>query len=107
LRTKGGQEIPLNEAAQISWTRSFTALQRVDMVRTVNVSAHVLPGRANANQVMQDLRAERLPELMNKYPGLTHAPGGQQQTQQEAVMSLASGFIMALVAMFGLLAVAF
>lgn len=106
LRTPRNGEIPLSEAAEARWSRSFTRIQRVAMQRAVNVTAHVRPGEANANQVMDDLRANALAELTKKYPGLSHAPGGQQQMQMESVDSLTSGFTMALVAMFGLLAVA-
>lgn len=99
--------MPLRAAAKLSWDRSFTRIQRTNMQRTVNVTADVDPAVANANVVMSKLASEPLAELERNDPELSWAPGGEQKSEQESTEALSSGFSLALVAMFGLLAVAF
>jgi len=67
----------------------------------------VIPGRANANEVVQDVVSNVIPDLRSDYRGLTWALGGEQESQAETMGSLLSGFVMALIAMLALLAIAF
>lgn len=107
LRSPEGKEILLTEAADVRRGRSFTEIKRVDGQRVVNVTADVVDGVANANKVVADVVAEVIPGLQADYPGLRFAPGGQQRSQQETFGALGSSYLMALIAMFALLAVAF
>jgi multidrug efflux pump subunit AcrB len=107
LRTPLGGEVPLTQAARIERGRAYTAIKRTDARRTLNVTAEIIPGRANANEVVASLEATVLPQLVEKYPGLTHAKGGQQREQAESLTSLRNTFFMALIVMFALMAVAF
>lgn len=106
IQTPAGGEIPLRRAADLKWDRAFTRIERTGMQRTLNVTGEVV-GDVTANQVVADLEADVLPRLREKYPDLSFAPGGQQESQEEALASLASGFALAVIVMFALLAVAF
>lgn len=53
------------------------------------------------------MRENALPRLEHKYEGLRHAPGGEQELQSESIESLAAGFLLAVLGMFVLLAIAF
>ena len=44
---------------------------------------------------------------MGDVPGLSWAPGGQQKERRDAMQGLAMGFVIALIAIYGLLAVPF
>src|SRR5690606_28293912 len=90
----------------LEWDRSETRIQRTDMRRTINVTAHVR-GETTAGEIASDLNSTTIPELKQRYPALITAPGGQQQAQTEAMSSLGSGFVLAMVVIFALLAVAF
>lgn len=105
VRTPGGGEIPLREAADARWRHAYTSIQREDGRRAVTVDADVEQGKANANQVMGDVQRDVLPPLAAKYPGLDHRPAGQQRRQAESLGSLADGFKLALLAMFVLIAI--
>jgi len=107
IRTKDGGEIPLGVAAEVGRGRAYTSIKRKDGRRVIDVTADVEEGVANANKVVADLEKKALPALMRKYPGLSHALSGQQQEQGEALGSLFRGFIIALVVMFGLMAIPF
>jgi multidrug efflux pump subunit AcrB len=107
LRTPAGTEIPLQQAAHVHRGRAYTAIQRTDARRTLNVTADVIPTQANANEVVASLEANVLPALVDKYPGLAHAKGGQQREQAESLDSLFVGAAMALICMFAMMAVVF
>ncbi len=107
LQTPSGTEIPLSQAAHIKRGRAFTEIKRTDGNRIVEVTANVDEQRANANVIAAKLTKEELPKLMQLFPGLTYSLGGEQKEQGETLQALGSGFAMALIAMFALLAVAF
>ncbi|MFK7991401.1 MAG: efflux RND transporter permease subunit [Sandaracinaceae bacterium] len=106
IRTPEGGEIPLREAAQIHRGRSYTRIQRLDGRRRVNVTAETAFG-TNANRVQQQAQSELVPQLLRQYPGLRIGAGGQAKRQAETMQALGVGFLMALIGMFALLAVAF
>lgn len=107
LRTNAGGEIPLGQAAEVVRGRSYTSINRQDGRRLVRVTADVDAKVTTANLVVSDLKAQALDELISKYPGLRWDMGGQQRDQAESFGALGNGFLLALIAMFGLMAVAF
>lgn len=107
VQTPGGGEIPLVEAAHIEPGRAYTAIRRVDGRRTVSVTADVVEGVANANKVVAAVLAEDMPKLLEKYPRLSYSLGGAQQQQSESLTTLLGGYVLALFAMYGLLAIIF
>ncbi|MBW2525414.1 MAG: efflux RND transporter permease subunit [Deltaproteobacteria bacterium] len=107
IRTPQGGEIPLGVAASVDRGRAYTSIKRKDGRRIINVTADVEEGVANANKVVEELRKGALPELMRKYPGLSYDLSGQQQRQEEALTALFRGFAIALIVMFGLMAIPF
>ncbi|MBN2430623.1 MAG: efflux RND transporter permease subunit [Acidobacteria bacterium] len=109
IRTPQGGEIPLNEAAEIIRGRSYTEIRRADARRVLNVTADVVPGQANAGNVLVALQAEDgpLPTLLQKYPGLSYSLEGEQREQRETFVSLGIGFLLAQFVIYALLAIPF
>jgi multidrug efflux pump subunit AcrB len=107
LLTPQGKEIPLSRAAQVEESRAYTRINRTDGRRTLNVTADVVPGVANANEVVSSVLANVLPEVARDYPGLSYGLGGQQQDQAETLKSLGVGTVLAMVAIFAMLAIVF
>ncbi len=107
LRAPSGAEIPLAQAAELRWDRAPTVIRRTDGRRITEVSAQILPGVANANEVTADVTANVLPGLMARHPGLSWSLAGEQHDQAEIMGSLRAGFLFALVVMFCMLAVVF
>jgi len=106
LRTPGGIEIPLREAVELKRGRAYTTINRRDGRRIVTVSADVQP-RSQADQITQSLKADTLPALQQKYPGLTYSFEGRQADRRESMQSLITGLLMALVVIYAMLAVPF
>ena len=107
VRTPSGGEIPLAQAANIQSGRAYTAIKRVDGRRTINVTSDVAEESANAQEIAQSLTKKELPALVADFPGLTYRFAGERKNQAEAMGALAIGFMLALLVMYGLLAVAF
>jgi multidrug efflux pump subunit AcrB len=105
LQTPNG-EVLLRDAARIVPGRAYTAINRTDGRRVVTVTANVTP-RSRAEQITSSLRASVLPELKKAVPGLTFSFEGRQADIQESVTSLMQGLLLALLGLYGLLAVPF
>ena len=63
--------------------------------------------RSQTDQVLQSLKAETLPALQQKYPGLTVGFEGRQADRRESMRGLLLGLLMALVVIYAMLAVPF
>ncbi|MGE3634396.1 MAG: efflux RND transporter permease subunit, partial [Sandaracinaceae bacterium] len=106
IRTPDGGEIPLSEAAVITRGRSYTQIQRLDGRRRVNVTAGVDFG-TNANRVQGEVQEQVIPDLLRQFPNLRVEAGGNAKRQGETMVALGYGFLMAFLAMYALLAIAF
>lgn len=107
IRAPNGSEIPLKEAAEVIRGRSYTEIKRTDGRRTLSVSADVEEGVANEGKVLSSLLENDIPPLLSKYPGLSFSLTGRQEDQRDAMSSLGIGFILALFAIFAMLAIPF
>jgi multidrug efflux pump subunit AcrB len=107
FRTPTGVEIPFSTAATMESTRGPASIQRKDRRRVVNVTADVDEQVGNANEIIADLQANVLPDLMADHPGVRYSLAGEQEDQKETLVGLAKGFFIALFAIYGLLAIAF
>ena len=59
---------------------------------------------ANASRIVADLKANFLPRLVERYPGVTYDLEGQAKRTGESVDSLKSGYVLAMMGIFLLLA---
>ena len=107
IRAPGGIAVPFSAAARIESGRGYSVIQRTDRRRTINVTAEVDENIANANQVLADITTNLLPPLLSDYPDVTFSLEGEQRDQADALRSLQRGFLIALLIIYGLLAVPF
>ena len=107
LRTDGGGEIPLFQAAAVERGRAYTEIRRREGRRIIAVTADVDESRANTSTIMAEVLNRELPVLMQKYPGLSYALEGEELSRQESLEALGIGFVFALLGIYGLLAVPF
>ena len=105
IRTPAGGEVPFGQVAIVDPGRGFASIKRVDRNRAVNVTASVDENVTSGGVVVADLQARVLPEVLPRYPGVFYVFEGVQAEQEEAVGGLQAGFIIALLAIFALLAV--
>ncbi len=106
VRTNDSIEVPLLDVVSVNQQEAFTSINRRDGRRVVNVGMDVEPANT-VSQVIERVEKEILPQLRNDYPGLTWTFEGSQADMRESTSSLWGGFIMALLIIYALLAVAF
>jgi multidrug efflux pump subunit AcrB len=106
LRTPSGLEVPLRDVVETVRGDSYTSIDRRQGSRVVQVEADVEPRRRN-EEVISALEETELPELLSAYPGLTTSFEGHQAEIRDSMGSLKAGFIIALLAIYGLLALPF
>jgi len=104
IRTTNGREVPLREVVQSVRGRAYTTIGRRQGRRVVAVTADVDPPD-RAGQIINTLELSTLPELKKKYPGLNYGYEGKQADMAESMQSLRNGFIVAMAAIYIILAV--
>lgn len=107
LRGSDGAERPITELAEVNVRRGFSEINRVNQKRSITITADLDESKANAEQIITQLRNEFMPQLMKKYPGISVRWEGQQEQSRESVGSLMVGFAVAITAMFVLLVLQF
>ncbi len=105
VRAPGGGEMLLTEAAEIDRGNAYTSISRNEGRRVVSVTADTDPGRVE--DVLSSLREKSLPALVARYPGLSYSFEGEEREREEVWAALKSGFIVALLAIYALLAIPF
>jgi multidrug efflux pump subunit AcrB len=106
ITTPAGTTVPLPQVASIDRGRAYTSIVRVDGRRTLTVTADVEP-MSQTSQVIATLTDDVLPELTRDFPGLTWTFEGRQADMGESAGALGSGFLLALIALYFLLAIPF
>ena len=107
VQAPSGERVPLTHVAALSMGTSPPTIRRKDgQARVVTVTADVddsvITG-GEANAVLED---SILAELTASNPELTYSFGGEQQQQLESLDSLYRGFMLAMLVIFALLAIA-
>jgi multidrug efflux pump subunit AcrB len=104
IRTQDGQEIPIEEVANITPGRAYSVINRVDRKRTITVLSDIDTAIANASVITGDLAANFLPALVERYPGIVYDFEGQAKRTSESLDSIKSGYLLAMMGIFLLLA---
>jgi len=105
LQSPGG-EILLRDAVDMIPGRAYTTIDRTDGRRVIAVTANVRPP-PKAENVKNTLKAEILPQLSNRFPGLSYSFKGRQADIQESVRALLMGLGFALLGVYAMLAIPF
>lgn len=106
-RTPEGDELPINELAEVSIERGYSEFNRINQKRSITVSAEVDASKGNASRVVADLKAGFLPNLLADHPHIGIRWEGQQEQTVESFQSLFAGLGVALLVMFALLTLQF
>ncbi len=107
IRTPAGGEVPIARAAWIDEGRGFSEINRTDRKRVINVTASVDSRQANAQEILGDLKRGVLQQLAHDYPGLSFNMEGEEKERRESMDSMKTGFSLAMLAIFALLAIPF
>ncbi len=107
IRLPDGTEIPFDTVADARESHGYAVINHVNQRRVVSVTADVDERNANTTEINNTLRNNVLPNLKSEYPQLLYSFEGEQREQQESLMSMGKNMIIALLAIFVILAVQF
>ena len=105
IRTPAGDEVPFSEVAEVSFGQGYSRISRVDRQRTVTVSSDIDPALVEPGQIIREMSAEYIPELLSRYPGVEYGLEGTSQDQIEAQRRMSIAALAALFLIFGLIAI--
>ena len=109
IRVDGGDGVqrPITELADVSVSRGYSEINRIDQKRSITVSSDIDEKVGNAKEIVGNLQKTFMPDLLKKYPSLRVRWEGQQEQDTESVRSLGIGLGIALIAMYVLLTMEF
>lgn len=105
LRTSDGALIPFTELADIRFAKGYNTITRIDRERSVRVRARVDKERVEPFEVVRQIREQHMQPILDNYPSVSFQLEGASQDEAEATSSLAIGFVLALFAIFALMAI--
>ncbi|MEM6312772.1 MAG: efflux RND transporter permease subunit, partial [Planctomycetota bacterium] len=107
IRLPDGTAAPLSTVARYELGEGFSQINRVERQRVVNVTADVDTAVANAAEINTLLREQVLPAINARHAGVNWSMEGEQEEQRESMNSLLASLGIAVIGIYGLLAVLF
>ncbi|WP_234736285.1 efflux RND transporter permease subunit [Tellurirhabdus bombi] len=98
------RQVPLTSVANISYSTTFSQINRKNQERLITLGSDVIPGY-NANQIVAQI--QQLVDQMEVPNGYTVRMGGEQEDQQESMSFLGGAFGLALLLIYLILATQF
>jgi multidrug efflux pump subunit AcrB len=109
LRIAGpeGALIPLSAVADVAETRGYAGITRIDGKRTVSVVGSINPRIANARELVAAMKADFLPKLAERRPGVRVIVAGEEKDTATTGASLARNLAIGMIGVFLILAFQF
>ncbi|MGB3725167.1 MAG: efflux RND transporter permease subunit [Glaciecola sp.] len=105
VRAPNGDDVPFNQVADITLAEGYASIIRVDGSRSITVNGKVNKDIVDPGEVSSDVVKNIIPEMLERYPDVTFKLQGNSREQGEAMVSLAQGFLFALLAIYALMAI--
>ncbi len=106
VRVPGGQ-VPLSSLADIAISHAPSSINREDGFRIQTVTADLDTDTITSQEAATLIESEIMPSIQADYPGLVYEFGGEQEQQQESFGDIGGAFMLALAAIYALLAIPF
>ena len=106
IKTKDDVLIPLSQVAFLIPTKGPASIKRIDRYRTVNITADIEKGNTNMSVFQEDFKSY-LDGLLSQYPTVSYSLEGESKEQNETFSSIFWSLLIALFAIYILLAIPF
>lgn len=107
IRLGDGRGVPFSEVATAEFMPGYTTINRTDRQRVISVQADVVPGVVGAGEIVEAVMRDHREELRQRFPGVSLGLEGDQMEIGILVNHLVMGAVLALLAMYTILAVEF
>ncbi|WP_193175059.1 efflux RND transporter permease subunit [Oricola nitratireducens] len=102
-----GALVPLSAVADITESRGYASIHRIDGQRTVSVQGSINPAVANARELMAALKKDFLPKLTDKRPDVKVTIVGEAKDTATTGSSLSRNLLIGLIGVFLILSFQF
>lgn len=106
IRTPAGGVVPFHEVAETRLVRGHAEITRQDGMRRVRIQADVDEHHANAERIISTMLAGFLPDLDERYAGVTYRIDGQRARIDQSLTSLAMASLVAFALSYAILGAA-
>ena len=100
-----GGKVPFDVVGEARERLGVSVINRFNRQRVVNVQADADKSRVNPGEVNREVTSDVLPDILSRYPGVTHRLAGEAEAQAETSHALSLGFIAVLIMIYAALAV--
>ncbi|NBC14116.1 MAG: MMPL family transporter, partial [Gammaproteobacteria bacterium] len=107
IQLPNGAQVPVSAVAELTESRGYARIQRIDGRRTITVYGQVDAASANAAEIVADTRERFIPELEERFPDVDFGFEGQAREARATGGSMLRGFGLGLLGVFLLLAFQF
>ncbi len=107
IRTPTGKEVPFGVVATYRIEPGYQKLERLNRMRTLEIGADVRADGASPRAVVDGIVVNKLPLWQQEYPGLELNLDGELQEEAEFKSSMLMFMGLAMLVIFGLMAIAF
>ncbi|MCG9971946.1 efflux RND transporter permease subunit [Christiangramia crocea] len=87
--TPTGQRVPFDEIANYEIVRGTESISHLDGMREIRVSADMEDPNGSSTEILEDMRANVIPPLLEKYPSITVSYEGQNREASKLSSSAA------------------
>ena len=103
IKTAQEYEVPFLEVADIEWAQGYAFVMHQSGKRRIRVVADVDERHTNAEQVLHELEAGFLDDVVNDYNDMSFVFGGNRAQMNKTLSSLASGYAIAMLLIYAIL----
>ncbi len=107
VNESNGAQVPLTVVANVTPTRSWSRIHRVNNERTVTITGEVDNSKANVQELLNLFVKEALPGIQDRYPLIKVDLEGEVKKGAETSGSIGQGFMLSLIGIFLLLSLQF
>ncbi len=107
IHLDNGKQVPLSAVTSIKAGRGFAKIYRKDGIRNVAIMAEVDRSKANINEVINDLRKNYTPKLLESHPDVWIDYEGESKEGAKTGKSMAQAFLFGIFGIFILLSFQF
>jgi multidrug efflux pump subunit AcrB len=106
VRTPDGREIPITQVAELQYAPGINRIRRRNRTRSVTVFAEVM-GDGGRNRIIEDMNINFWPDFEKRFPDISRDFAGGFEDEQAFLGEVQRFMLMAIGAMYILLAIAF
>ncbi|MEM9017785.1 MAG: efflux RND transporter permease subunit, partial [Verrucomicrobiota bacterium] len=106
IRTDDGRAVPFTSVADAIVVQSYPRIERIDRSRAVEISADADKGVVDLDSIRADI-ATWMPDLLERYPGMSYSFEGEGREQQEGSGTILIGSLLVGFGIYAMLAIPF